>query len=106
MFAIVIHRILELEQQSDQPDLTDQYRIRTNPEDQEGKVVSVLELYKFLRSVELKNNPDGSQTLSVFDPDSEVSQMRQSLHANDLNAIKRQICEELKRICLKAKRGK
>ena len=98
VFAIVIHRILEPEQQSDQPDLTDQYRIRTNSDNEEGKVVSVLELYKFFRSVELKNNPDGSQTLSVFDPDSEVSQMRKSLDTDDLNAIKRQICEDLKRI--------
>ena len=98
VFALVIHRILEPEQQPDQPDLTDHYVIRTNPDDEEGKVVSVLELYKILRSVELKNNPDGSQTLSVFDPDSEVSQMRQSLDADDLNAIKRHICEELKRI--------
>ena len=44
VFAIVIHQILKPGQQSDQPDLTDQYRIRTNPEDQEGKVVSILEL--------------------------------------------------------------
>ena len=98
VFAIVIHRILEPEQQSDKPDLTDQYLIRTNSDDQEGKVVSVLELYKILRSVDLEDNLDGSQTLCLFDPNSEVAQVRQFLHPDDLNLIKRQICEDLKRI--------
>ena len=98
VFAIVIHRILQPEQDSDQPDLTDQYLIHTSPDAQEGKTVSILELYKILRSAELKLNQDGSRTLRLFNPDSEATQLRQSLTADDLKSAKKQICEELKRI--------
>ena len=98
VFAIVIHRILQPEQDSDQPDLTDQYLIRTSPDDQERKTVSILELYKILRSAELKIDQDGSQTLYPCNPDSEATQLRQSLTADDLKSAKKQICEELKRI--------
>ena len=98
VFAIVIHWILQPERDSDQPDLTDQYLIRTSPDDQEGKAVSILDLYKILRSVELKLNQDGSQTLCPFNPDSETTQLRQSLSDEDLKAIKRQICNDLKLI--------
>ena len=98
VFAIVIHRILQPERDSDQPDLTDQYLICTSPDDQEGKTVSILDLYKILRFAELKLNQDGSQTLCLFNPDSETTQLRQSLSADDLKAIKRQICNDLKLI--------
>ena len=98
VFAIVIHRILQPERDSDRPDLTDQYLIRTSPDDQEGKTVSIVELYKILRFVELKLNQDGSQTLCLFNSDSEATQFRQSLSADDLKSAKKQICEELKRI--------
>ena len=98
VFAIVIHRIVQSENDSDQPNLTDQYLILTDPDDQEGKAVSILDLYKFIRSAELKINQDGSQTLCPFNPDSQATQLRQSLSADSLKSIKRQICEELKRI--------
>ena len=98
VFAIVIYRILQPGQDSDQPDLTDQYLIRTSPDDQEGKPVSILELYKILQSAELSINQEGNETLCLFNPDSEATQLRQSLTTDDLKSIKRQICEELKHI--------
>ena len=98
VFAIVVHRILQPEQESDQPDLTDQYLINTSPDDQEGKSVSILELYKILRLAEMIINQDGSRTLCLFNSDSEATQLKQSLIADDLKLIKKQICEELKSI--------
>ena len=98
VFAIVVHRILQVEQESEDAEPIDQYLIRTSPDDQEGKVVNVLYLYKFLRSAKLKRSADGSQTLSLFDPDSETSQLKKTLDTDDLKSIKKQICEELKHI--------
>ena len=98
VFAIVVHRIRQVEQESEDAEPMDQYLIRTSPDDQEGNVVNVLYLYKILRSAELQRNPDGSQTLCLFNPDSETSQLRKTLDTDDLKSIKKQIFEELQHI--------
>ena len=98
VFAIIVHRILQVEQESEDAEPIDKYLIHTSPDDQEGKVVNVLYLYKILRSAELKRSQDGSQTLCLFDPDGKTSQLRKTLDIDDLKSIKKQICEELQHI--------
>ena len=93
-FARVGYRIPRDGQSSQ---LTDEYLIYTSDSDEEGTTVSVLDMYKFLRGPTGNQQSDAdSNALCTFEGESEAVQLRQALDANDLVAIKRQICEDLK----------
>ncbi len=78
------------------PRLMDEYLIYTGDSDEEGTTVSVLDMYKFLRGPTGNQQSDAdSDALCTFEDESEPIQLRQTLDANDLKAIKRQICEDL-----------
>ena len=78
-------------------ELTDEYRIYTSPDDDEGTTASAIDMYKFLRGPagNQQSNVD-SNALSTFEGESEIVRLRQALDADDLKAIKKQICADLK----------
>ena len=94
VFARIVHRILEEEENSDEP--YDKYRIYTQEDDEDGKVVSVLDLYKFVRT-EPKYKEEGQEVVPL-DTDSDAARLRAAFPGDELGRIKREICEELRRI--------
>ena len=94
VFARVVHRILEEEENSDEP--YDKYRIYTQEDDEVGKVVSVLDLYKFVRT-EPKSLEEGQEVVPL-DTDSDAARLRAAFPGDELGRIKREICEELRHI--------
>ena len=95
-FARVGYRILPDEGDSQ---LMDEYLIYTSDSDEEGTRASVLDMYKFLRGSTGNQQSDAdSSALCKFEDESEAVQLRQTFDAEDLKAIKRQICNDLKLI--------
>ena len=94
VFARIVHRILEEEENSDEP--YDKYRIYTQEDDEDGKVVSVLDLYKFVRTE--PQSKQESQEVVPLDTDSDAAHLRAAFPGDELGRIKREICEELRRI--------
>ena len=78
-------------------ELTDEYLIYTSPDDDEGTTASAIDMYKFLRGPAGNQQSDAdSNALCTFEGESETVQLRQALDADDLKAIKKQICADLK----------
>ena len=98
IFALVAHRIVSDKQSSEleEDKLLDQYLIYTHENDEEGKSVSVIELYKILRAkVSQSENEEAGTELVLFDPDSDTTQVWNALEDDD---FMKEICRELRRI--------
>ena len=101
IFALVAHRIVSDEQTSglEEVEPLDQYLIYTHENDQNGKSVSVIELYKILRAkVRRSKNEEAGTELDLFDPDSDTTQVWNALEADEFKKIRKEICTELRRI--------
>jgi len=102
VFALVAHRVIVSDEQSSEPEDVeplDQYLIYTQEGDEEGKVVSVVDLYKILRA-ELRRcvNEEAGMELVLFDPDTDVAQVWSALEGDEFKKIRKEICKELSRI--------
>ena len=101
IFALVAHRIVSDEQHSEleEDELLDQYLIYTCEDDEEGKSVSVIELYKILRvKVKQSENDEAGTELVLFDPDSDTTLIWNALEGDEFTKIRKEICRELRRI--------
>ena len=101
IFALVAHRIVSDEQHSEleEDKLFDQYLIYTCEDDEEGKSVSVIELYKILRvKVKQSENDEAGTELVLFDPDSDTTLIWNALEGDEFKKIRKEICRELRRI--------
>ena len=101
IFALVAHRIVPDEQSSEleEDKVLDQYLIYTCEGDEEGKSVSVIELYKILRAkISQSENEEAGTELVLFDPDSDTTQVWNALKGDEFKKIRKEICRELRRI--------
>ena len=75
----------------------DSYVIITSEDDEEGRQVTVVELYKILR-VRQVNLDNGSMELVLYDPKRADVQFWDTVKDKSLSSIMKIICQELKRI--------
>ena len=79
------------------------YKIFISENDEEGKTVGALDLYKFLRGLKASTSepidPE-AKALMLFDEDSDAVRVREALNQEpeDLNSIKEKLCRELREI--------
>ena len=75
----------------------DKYLICLNDDDEETKVVSVIDLFKILR-IKQVNLDDGSTELILYDSESEAVKAWDSVKGDKLKEIMKSICIELRQI--------
>jgi sacsin len=73
------------------------YHITVSEEDETGKVVSIVELRKFLLMKEVCRD-DGSRELVLYDPESDSIQVWDAIKDEKLQFVLKQIYQELRRI--------
>ena len=96
MYAMVMHPILPegFDSFDDILRVNLSYNILTSPEDEEGKDVSVLELYKFLTGLNKERPSDEGETgLVRYEGETETVQIQQELRREQLQ----EICSDLSR---------
>ena len=93
---IIVAQVVHLTSE-DSNQCTSTYHIYTHREDEEGKDVSILDLYKFLTGTK-KSRASVDIELVPYTGDSEVAGLRRSLYGSDLADIKERVCKELKEI--------
>ena len=93
---IIVAQVVHLTSE-DSNQLTATYHIYTHKEDEEGKDVSILDLYKFLTGTK-KGRASVDSELVPYTGDSEVAGLRRSLYDGDLADIKERVRKELKEI--------
>ena len=75
------------------------YKIYTSEDDEEGKEVSALDLYKFLRGTKAGVREETSKVLVPYEGETDGSQPRHEANDEvDLKSIKKQLCKELREI--------
>ena len=75
------------------------YKIYTSEDDEEGKEVSALDLYKFLRGTKAGVREEMSKELVPYEGATDGSQPRHEAKEEvDLKSIKKQLCKELREI--------
>ena len=79
------------------------YKIFISENDEEGKTVGALDLYKFLRGLKAprpKPADPEAKALMLFDEDSDAVRVREALNQEpeDLKSIKEKLCRELREI--------
>ena len=97
---IVVAQVVHLVESADTNQLTKVYRIYTSKMDEDGKDVSILTLYKFLKST--KNSVSLASTedfaLVPYTEQGEATNLRRSIYEGDLSEIKERIRSELRDI--------
>ena len=88
------HDTREEEGSGDEEEEPDIYAITTSEDDEEGRQVTVVELYKILRV----RHDDGSREVVLYDPNGAGVQFWDIVKDGKLNSIMKKICQELKRI--------
>ena len=108
IFAQVLYQIIPETQtimthdQDEDPEVDDSvelpcFRIRTQEDDEEGTVVSIIDLHKILRIRKVKTD-HGSTEIILYDPESEGVHLWDAVKDVTLKNVMRQICDELRRI--------
>ena len=96
IFARVVYRIQkDIEEDEEKEEGFDEYLICTHEDDESGKVVSVLDLYKFART---ESMPVVDCCEVAIPEASDVTQLSKTLHDEDWKKIKKEICTDLQRI--------
>ena len=75
----------------------DVYRIVTGEDDEDGKEVTVIELYKFLQAKELQSE-NGTTEIVLYDPGGETVLLWDSVKNETLKSMMEKICRELRQI--------
>ena len=102
IFVQVIHPVVEEDGANSQDvevRIQMRYKIYVSEDDEEGKEVSALDLYKFLRGKMDGKHVGGNKALVPYEGETDDSQTgREAREETDLKSIKRQICNELREI--------
>ena len=72
-----------------------QYKIFTTEDDEDGRIVSVLNLYKFLRSSQPQIEEQASHSMDILPYDGETYATRRKLQREDIEDIKKELMEQL-----------
>ena len=102
VFAQIIHPVMPADSDSSQ-DVGVRFRMRykvyVSENDDQGKEVSALDLYKFLRGKKAGKHVGENKTLVPYEGETDDSQpRREAREETDLKSIKRQLCKELREI--------
>ena len=73
------------------------FRIRTQEDDEEGTVVSIIDLHKILRIRQVKSDHESTEII-LYVPESEGVHLWDAVKDVTLKNVMRQICDELRRI--------
>ena len=102
VFAQVIHPVMKDDGASSHDmgsRIRMRYKIYTSEDDEEGKEVSALDLYKFLRGTKAGVREETSNVLVPYEGETDGSQPRHEAKDEvDLKSIKKQLCKELREI--------
>ena len=99
--AQIVHPVKPKEGEQE---LEKKFRIYVSEDDEEGKDVSILTLYKFLvgnkkpKVTQVSATETDSQTVATFDADDQIPNLRASLINQSYIEIKKSICDQLRAI--------
>lgn len=90
---IIVAQVVHLVESEDTNQLTKMYHVYTSKLDEDGRDVSVLSLYKFLKSTKNPVSLASTEDLAVvpYTEEGEATNMRRSKYEGDLSEIKESI---------------
>ena len=95
---IIVAQIVHLVQSEDDRHHAKKYLIYTRKDDEEGRVVSILDIYKFLKGTKRASKTVESLAVVPYAEDNDATNLRRSIYEGGLSDIQERIRTELKEI--------